>query len=148
MAIPDFDEYGLLPAGAHDCSAQEIANKFGWNPHRQTLVRRFCDFLAHEIRPAFSEPVYVNGSFVTDKEAPEDVDVVLDLRQAAETRQLSGIKFMARERERLHTQYGVDFWVNLSGTNDFTDFFRYLGTKTARYKGLDARHRKGILRIR
>ena len=40
----------------------------------QTLVRRFCDFLAHEIRPAFSEPVYVNGSFVTDKEAPEDVD--------------------------------------------------------------------------
>ena len=42
----------------------------------------------------------------------------------------------------------LTFWVNLPGANDFSDFFQYLGVKTARYKGLDAMHRKGILRIR
>jgi hypothetical protein len=148
MAIPDLDEHGLLPVGAHDCSAEEIAGRFGWNPHRLDLTRRFSDCLVREVRSRFSEPVYVNGSFVTDKETPEDVDAVLDVRRATDSRQLRAIKFMAAERDRLRRQYSVDFWVNLPGANDFSDFFQYLGVKTARYKGLDAMHRKGILRIR
>ena len=41
----------------------------------------------------------------------------------------------------------VDFWINLPDENDFSDFFQYLGVKTARYKGLDSAYRKGILRL-
>lgn len=37
--------------------------------------------------------------------------------------------------------------INLPGENDFSDFFQYLGVKTARYKGLDSAYRKGILRL-
>ena len=147
MAIPDLDEHGLLPAGAHDCSIDEIAETFGWNPHRRDLVRRLSDFLAREIRHRFSEPVYVDGSFVTDKQTPDDVDVVLDMRRATDDRQLSAVKFMATERDRLQDDYSIDFWINLPGANDFSDFFQYLGVKTARYKGLDSAHRKGILRL-
>ena len=148
MAIPNLDEHGLLPAGTHDCSAQEITGRFGWNRHRRDLIHLFSDFLVREVRSRFSEPVYVNGSFVTDKENPKDVDVVLDVRRATDSRQLRAVKFMGAERDRLRREYSVDFWVNLPGVNDFSDFFQYLGVKTARYKGLDATHRKGILRIR
>ena len=147
MAIPDLDEHGLLPAGVHDCSVDEIVGMFGWNPHRRDLVRRLSRFLAREIRHRFSEPVYVDGSFVTDKETPDDVDVVLDMRCAADDRQFLAFKIMTAERDRFRRVYSVDFWINLPDENDFSDFFQYLGVKTARYKGLDSAYRKGILRL-
>ncbi len=77
MAIPDFDEHGLLPAGVHECSMADVARQLGWNSHRRSLVNRLHVFIANEIRPDFPDPVDVDGSFVTDKEKPEDVDVVL-----------------------------------------------------------------------
>ena len=147
MAIPDLDEHGLLPAGAHDCSVDEIVGTFGWNPHRRDLVRRLSDFLVREIRHRFSEPVYVDGSFVTDKETPDDVDVVLDMRRASEDRQFSAFRSWRQGRDRFRRVYSIDFWINLPGENDFSDFFQYLGVKTARYKGLDSAYRKGILRL-
>ena len=147
MPIPALDEHGLLPAGVHECSVQEIADRFGWNPHRQDLLRRLSNCLEREIRSRFSEPVYVNGSFVTDKEVPEDVDVVLDMTRAIRKGRLSALNFMVAEQSRLRRDYSVDFWINLPSENDFSDLFQYLGVKIARHKGLDPSHRKGILRL-
>ena len=122
--------------------------RFGWNPHRQRLAHSFGDFLDHEIRKAeFLEPVYVNGSFVTDKDAPDDVDVVLDLRLASDGRKWRGLRLMQKERDRFREQYYVDFWVNLPGENNFSDFFQYVGIKSAKFKGLAHTDRKGILRV-
>lgn len=42
---------------------------------------------------------------------------------------------------------GTHFWLNLPGMNNFLDFFGYVGNKTARFKGLDPSHLKGILRV-
>lgn len=129
MPIPAFDEHGLLPAGVHECSAQEIADRFGWNPHRQELLRRLSDCLVREIRSRFNEPVYVDGSFVTDKEVPEDVDVVLDMTRATREGRLSALNFMVAEQGRLRQDYSIHFLINLPGGNDFSDFFQYLGVK-------------------
>ena len=148
MAIPEFDQRGMLPVGVYECSLAEVAARFGWNPYRQRLVRSFGDFLVNEIRNAeFPDPLYVNGSFVTDKEKPEDVDVVLDLRPAGEDRAWRGLALMEKERKRFREQYDVDFWVNLPGQNNFADFFQYVGVKSAKFKGLAHTDRKGILRI-
>ena len=54
---------------------------------------------------------------------------------------------MRDRQEQFLTQYGVHFWVNFPGEDNFVDFFRYVGNKTARFKGLDPRDRKGILRV-
>lgn len=91
--------------------------------------------------------MYVDGSFVTDKKVPEDVDVVLDMTRATREGRLSALNFMVAEQGRLRQDYSVHFWINLPGDNDFSDFFQYLGVKTARHKGLDPSHRKGILRL-
>ena len=95
----------------------------------------------------FPEPIYCNGSFVTDKDIPQDVDVVLDLREAPNGRKWQGLEFMWREQNRIRSQYQVDFWVNLPGVNDFSLFFQYVGIKTAKFKGLHPNHHKGILRV-
>ena len=147
MAIPQFDEHGLLPAGVHVCSMAEIRRRFGWNDYRQKLADQLDTLLTREIRPAFREPFDVDGSFVTDKEEPSDVDVVLDLRDATDQQQFRGLILMRDRQVSFQDTYGVDFWINLPGINNFSDFFQYVGVKTSRFKGLSPTHRKGILRV-
>ena len=125
----------------------EIGDRLGWNDHRLNLVDQLGTFLTREIRPAFPEPLDVDGSFVTDKQEPVDVDVVLDLRRATDWQQFRGWRLM-RDRRGWFTQaYGVDFWINLPGHNDFSEFFQYVGVKVSISKGLPPRHPKGILRV-
>ena len=114
---------------------------------RKELFQYFLDCLRVEIRPVFDDPIYINGSFVTDKEIPYDIDVVLDLRNTTDGRMLQGLVFMTRHQTRFLDEYRVHFWINLPGFEDFSTFFQYVGTKTARFKSLNPRHLKGILRI-
>lgn len=147
MPIPDFDSTGLLPAGIHDCTLQEMQLRFAWNTHRTGLYGKLQTFMTSELRQRFPDPVYCNGSFVTDKDLPEDTDIVLDLRLAPVARQLAGVLFMANEQPRLMAQYAVHFWIDLPGANCFSLYFQYTGIKTAQIKGLDPHHLKGILRL-
>ena len=146
IVIPYLNEHGLLPEGVHNCSVPEMTARFGWNEHRQGLLLSFEAFLRNEVRAVFDHPVYADGSFVTDKEHPEDIDVALDLLAATDADKWRGVEFMS-ERCRIRSRYGVDFWVNLPGGNDFSAFFQYAGHKMAKFKGLDHHHRKGILRL-
>lgn len=91
--------------------------------------------------------MYCDGSFVTDKVEPGDIDVVLDLTSAPDDVKWKGLLFWQQNKERIAREYSIDFWVNLPGNSNFCDFFQYLGVKSAKFKGLDPRHLKGILRI-
>lgn len=147
MPIPEFELEGLLPKGIHDCSLVEVKERFAWNSHRTNLYEGFLEFLSSELRPYFPDPVYFDGSFVTDKEHPDDTDVVLDLTSAPDARKWQGLQYLQQHQARIMLQYRVHFWINLPGNNDFSAFFQYVGVKTARVKGLDPRHLKGILRV-
>lgn len=151
MSIPALDDHGLLPAGVHDCSVEEMQASFGWNEHRRALIGGLSRFLSNEIFGVFDYPVYADGSFVTDKKCPDDIDIVLELRQASDAESWRGLTFLQEHQGRIRGQYGVDFWVNFRGTSrgirDFVAFFQYVGHKTAKFKGLESGHPKGILRI-
>ena len=148
MPIPDLDEHGLLPPGIHDCSLAEMKAKFVWNDRRRQLMCSFVRFLRSEIDNVFDGPVCADGSFVTDKECPNDIDVVLELLDASDAQKWQGLVLMLEHQARIQHQYGgVHFWVNLPGRNDFAAFFQYAGHKTAKFKGLDHKHPKGLLRI-
>ena len=147
MPIPQLQLNGLLPTGVHDCSFDDIRATFTWNQHRLQLFDNFLIFVRAELRPKFPDPIYFDGSFITDKVTPDDTDVVLDLTNAPDARKWQGLQFMQDHQARLKVLYGVHFWVNLPGQNDFAAFFQYVGVKTARVKGLHPRQTKGILRI-
>jgi hypothetical protein len=147
MPIPNFDLHGLLPQGIHDCTVSEIEERLTWNLLRTQLLSKFKDFLSNEIQPRFTDPVFFDGSYVTNKEYPQDIDVVLDLRQSSRAQQLDGLIYMQESQAYLMDQYSVHFWINLAGSNDFSAFFQYVGVKTAKLKGLGPSHLKGILRL-
>lgn len=146
MSIPEFNRHGLLPPGVHECSLFEIVERLGRGTHRKQLVRSLSEFLSEELRPKFSEPVCVGGSFVTDKESPNDIDVTLDLRDADEETQGRGFLFMVQNQQLILERYRVHFWVSIPGLSDFTAFFQYAGPKVA-HKGLGDKQMKGILRV-
>ena len=147
MSIPSLDAHGLLPAGVHDCTLMEIKASFTWNRHRQRLYRGFASCFKDELRSRFAASVLVDGSFVTSAEAPNDVDVVLDVTQASREDQKQCLKFWGFNRQRLMSDYRVDLWPNLPGREDMAAFFQGMRARDARFAGLDEHHRKGILRV-
>ena len=75
--LPPFDESGNLPRGIHRASIGEIVDRFGHgSPEREVEIRELLELIAwakqHSVRR-----LIINGSFVTEKRDPNDVDVVL-----------------------------------------------------------------------
>jgi len=74
--LPTFDDFGNLPPGMHRCGVAELVARFGsGSPERVAEI----DELQHFIEAAKSAGIrrlLVNGSFVTGKLSPNDVDVV------------------------------------------------------------------------
>ncbi|MBI1924574.1 hypothetical protein HYR99_10015 [Candidatus Poribacteria bacterium] len=78
MPIPNFDEKGLLPPGVHDCSLEEIMERFGTfqvTDCRVGLYAQLQAFLEEVRSTRLAVAVIVDGSFVTSKPAPEDIDL-------------------------------------------------------------------------
>ena len=71
--IPAFDENGLLPPGIHWASWDAFFDRFGISGWRRRLA---ADIRAavENLKNAGCLTVYVNGSFVTNKEVPNDFD--------------------------------------------------------------------------
>lgn len=142
------NEHGLLPPGIHSCTLQEAEDAFCWNGHRRTLWEKFKQALGEFRALGFSRhALIVDGSFVTDKDMPGDVEVLIDLQNADAAEQDRITVYFFRNHTRLHTECAVDFYPNLPGGNNFALFFQYVGEKTAAMKALDAKEKKGILRI-
>ena len=71
--IPEFDSDGLLPPGVHWASWDELVDRYGNNPRRSNLINGLNAALEN-LKGAGCQTVYINGSFVTSKELPNDYD--------------------------------------------------------------------------
>jgi hypothetical protein len=76
--IPSPDKYGNLPPGVYQATWDEIVERFATNERRGQLLdglRAAIDLL----RAAGCQRVYLDGSFVTDKELPGDFDACWEM---------------------------------------------------------------------
>ena len=71
--IPSFDENGLLPPGIHWASWDEFLERFGTSSWRLRLAAGVKAAIEN-LKSAGCQTVYVDGSFVTAKEVPNDFD--------------------------------------------------------------------------
>jgi hypothetical protein len=77
--LPSLDpEKGLLPAGEHAATWDELVERFGWNEWRRGLLDGLAEAL-DLLAAAGCRRVWINGSFVTAKDQPRDVDVCWEL---------------------------------------------------------------------
>jgi hypothetical protein len=77
--IPDFNKHGNLPAGIYKASINDIEKRFGLNSKKRiSLFKNFHNFLKLIIPFKTSiKRIILNGSFVTAKENPGDMDCII-----------------------------------------------------------------------
>jgi len=75
--LPPFDDFGNLSAGIHSCTIEEMVSRFGTgSEERETEINELLSFI-DAAKKAGVQRLMVNGSFVTGRLAPNDVDVVI-----------------------------------------------------------------------
>jgi isocitrate/isopropylmalate dehydrogenase len=146
MPIPSFTEQGLLPEGVHDCTLAEVAARFGafqTTDQRPRLYARLHEFVA-ELRAAKLVPaVIIDGSFVTAKPTPGDVDLILllpaDYDEGAELRPA---QYNVLSKRRVRARYGLDVLVVREQTTAYEQSVAFF----AQVRGHSDR-RKGLVRV-
>ena len=83
MPVPPLTTDGWLPPGEHECSLDEIAARFGGRGmgKRYLIMRDLRAHLTADITREMVAHVYVDGSFVSSAASPNDVYIVLGLRE-------------------------------------------------------------------
>ena len=71
--VPSFDLNGNLSPGIHWAEWNEFEGRFGTNPHRRKLLKGLKAAIT-SLRKAGCRAIYIDGSFVTAKELPNDFD--------------------------------------------------------------------------
>lgn len=81
MSLPDFDSKGDLPEGIHQATIDEVVTRFGiGNGQRQNVAARLTHIYNLVRATGKLGRFIIFGSFITDKLAPNDVDIVLVMR--------------------------------------------------------------------
>jgi hypothetical protein len=77
VVLPDFDDNGNLPPGTHKCNLEVIVARFGQgSPERVLETSELVGFVSWARQAGISR-LLVDGSYVTSKLAPVDVDIVI-----------------------------------------------------------------------
>jgi len=136
--IPQFTADGLLPQGVHPATLEEVLERFGDNERRQQLLRGLSEAL-HLLRSAGCRRIYINGSFVTAKERPNDIDVCWDIN-GVDPDALDPVFFDFDDgRAAQKARFGVEFFPaqipeGLTGKT-FLEFFQ-IDKQTGEPKGI------------
>ena len=148
MAIPDWNEFGVLPEGIHDCAIDEIGHRFGFNDHRLALICGLQQAIEWLGTMPPIESLIVDGSFVTDKERPSDIDAVAMINNLTERNQREWVRAWQPQHQHLKAAFRVDLYPTVVGAgNNFAAYFQYLRPEEALNRGAPLGLLKGILRI-
>lgn len=146
MPIPDLDTAGYLPRGIHDCSMAEVKDRFGTFQRSDTRPRIFDCFerYVRDLRTSgLVKAVLIDGSFVTGKDEPGDIDLIIILHRDHDyTSTLRPFEYNALSRRRVRRSYGFDLLVAEEGQPECDEYVKFY----SRVKGKEGRT-KGLLKV-
>ena len=112
MPIPALTSEGLLPPGIWDCTLVELRERFGsfsGSDHRSRLFTRLEELFQAMQYSGLFEALLVDGSFVTAKLTPNDIDIVAVLFPGHNfERDLPMSEYALVSRAMLRRRYGFD----------------------------------------
>ncbi len=136
--IPPFRPDGYLPEGLYQCSQAEVVFRFGSStPRRRRLVLRLRKWI-QLARHVGARRLLVDGSFVTQKPEPGDIDSVIllpeDFRQQVEREDEAALELesmlLTRQPEEILAAEDDEDW------REWVDFFSRTREPDGRRKGL------------
>jgi len=151
-SLPPLNYWGYLPEGVHDTTLDAMRERFVINPLRSELWERLQEFLKRAVDTGSFSQAYIDGGFITNKPAPQDIDLILQTKVPYGPEAFKAMEpFFAEGLDRIHSKYSVHlhFWCEgfPGGLSDFRRFFQYLRPQDAAPLGLNEGARKGIVRI-
>lgn len=113
MPLPQLNRTGELPAGVHQATIEEVIAQFGSGTvQRQAVTARLRRIyhLAHTTRKL--ERLILFGSYITAKPDPNDVDVVLVMRDDFDVQSCEGESQKLFDHLRAAEMFGASvFWI-------------------------------------
>ena len=97
--IPELNEHGYLPAGVYQATLDEVVARFGRGNEQREAQAQSLEWLAPLCIRAGITRILINGSFVTNRDQPNDVDCVL----------LQGPKYRSRSVQAAQLRKGLPF---------------------------------------
>ena len=89
MTIPPLQDaaggYRYLPAGDHEATLDEVEQAFGSSTFKRRELMKGLRDVVGKLRELGVETIWVDGSFVSSKERPGDVDVIYVRPDGADT---------------------------------------------------------------
>ncbi len=135
-AGPVFDKEGYI-SPIQTCTDAEVTRWFGLYAHREKLLKRVNDWISLA-RAVNAKRLLLDGSFVTAKDKPGDVDAVVllpkDFRNQLRTRNVEALKlekmFLNRDPKELFAAEDEEDWWG------WFEFFSRTRKASGRRKGL------------
>ena len=146
MAIPDLDEGGFLPAGVHDASMAEVVERFGQfqqTDRRVALQARLEAFLEEARGTGLVASLILDGSFATSKPEPDDIDLIVVLRQGIDaSTEFRPDQYNVVSARRVKARYPFDVLIAVEGSETLRSAVEFFAQVTGR-PGLS----KGMVRV-
>lgn len=99
---------GCLTPGEHEVTMDELEEKFAYNFGRRELIKALKTVVS-ELRAAGAGRIWIDGSFVTARKRPSDVDVVYEPPAGVDPKDMPGMLSWS-EKARLLTLRKIDLW--------------------------------------
>jgi hypothetical protein len=137
----------FLPQGVHECTVEEISERFAQFQESDRRIRLFAklqSFIAEARKTRFVVELIIDGSYVTAKPKPNDVDLIVVLAMAHDfSADLRPFEYKIVSKRRVRETYRFDILVAVEGSRacaEYTEFFQQIRGQPER--------RKGILRVK
>ncbi len=113
MPLPEFNEFGDLPKGNHRASLAEVVARFGAGmAQRQAVTDRLLRIYRLAVATRYLDRLLVFGSYVSDVSEPNDVDVILVMRNDFRAEDCPAESLVLFDHARANDELGASiFWV-------------------------------------
>jgi hypothetical protein len=147
MAIPALSPDGILPVGVFDCALADVRERFGafrGSDRRVRLFTRLEELVLVLGTSGLFEALILDGSFVTAKPLPNDIDLIAVLRPGHDfERDLPMSEYALVSRALLRRRFGFDVVVAERDSSLYRTYVEFF-SRVREAPEL----RKGLVRIR
>jgi len=143
---------GVLPAGLHLCTLEEVKAVFGQfcrSDRRPKLTERLTRYMQDARNSGVVSAVVIDGSYVTAKEEPGDIDLIVALRPDFDlTAEMRPLEYNIQSKARVSKLYGFDMLPAVDGSETYQRFLDFFSRVKLNDLSLPTSQKgKGVLRI-
>ena len=143
MPIPECLHEGILPEEIIDCSIEEIESVFGRfqsSDCRMNLTKKLKAYVDELKKNGIGVELIIDGSYVTNKEEPGDIDLILVLSEGFDyAAAVKPFEYNLLSNRAVKRLYGFDVFTVIKGSELYKsriDFFQQVRENPDIRKGL------------